>query len=447
LATSPGRTAFLPDKQAELDERWRELDRLRAQRRPIPGSGLIQPILGPNGLEFTPLFQSPGALSAPTEGDESRWENESRLQDEIQRLSNNPGWWDAGRDLRDEGAQSYDAYGADPTAKNFSAQAGRAVAGLLNGVAYGRVGQAGAVAQMGAQAYESTFGDTERRLRESGVNDPQVIAEEANRAGINAVASQTPWFAAFLIGGSAASQTAAKLSRYAPQFARPLIEGTAATAANALVNSAQNAYEGHGSLPDREQFLSDALWGYAYHGYGNTPVEGIPGASFLNPWNYELRPLSRQNLYGLPVPITGVPRYRGPEPYISFNKSHQGVASPRGLSPNGVPLQSHHGLQAAWANANLGKFGYSDQLAPTVTIETGQGFSHTGITNSQNARQLARETSNQGSWSSSIDEELQHIVDDFGAQGFRKPTIRKVLQQNYDMLDEIGVPYRRPKGY
>ncbi len=100
-------------------------------------------------------------------------------------------------------------------------------------------------------------------------------------------------------------------------------------------------------------------------------------------------------------------------PYILFNKTHTGARpTPRGRGPGGGRLQSHHGLQGEWADANLDAAGYKRGLAPTVTVETGSGFPHTTMSNGQNLRRDLRVGSGQGKWSSGIDAELQNTVNE-----------------------------------
>nr|MBI9051895.1 hypothetical protein [Anaerolineaceae bacterium] len=130
--------------------------------------------------------------------------------------------------------------------------------------------------------------------------------------------------------------------------------------------------------------------------------------------------------------------------FILFNKTHVGSApSPKGVGPNGSRLQSHHPLQQEWAINNLVEYGYDRNLAPTVTIETGTGYPHTNITNSQIQRRNLRVASGNGKWNSSLQDELQYIVDDFIEAGFSKSTIKKVLEQQYKMLKELAVPFER----
>ncbi|UZQ49372.1 hypothetical protein [Clostridium kluyveri] len=134
----------------------------------------------------------------------------------------------------------------------------------------------------------------------------------------------------------------------------------------------------------------------------------------------------------------------GQENYVLFNKTHEGSAPvPKGIGPNGGRLQSHHGLQQQWAKENLSEYGYNPDLAPTVTIETGKDMPHTSISNAQNARRNTRVVSGNGKWSSSLQDELQYIVDDFTNAGFSKNTINQVLEQQYKMLDKLGAPYER----
>lgn len=130
--------------------------------------------------------------------------------------------------------------------------------------------------------------------------------------------------------------------------------------------------------------------------------------------------------------------------YVLFNKTHKGSAPvPKGIGPNGGYLQSHHGLQQQWAKENLSKYGYDPDLAPTVTIETGKGMPHTSISTAQNARRNARVARGNGKWSSSLQDELGYLVDDFTNAGFSKNTINSVLEQQYKMLDKLKVPYER----
>lgn len=68
---------------------------------------------------------------------------------------------------------------------------------------------------------------------------------------------------------------------------------------------------------------------------------------------------------------------------------------------------------------------------------------HTSISTAQNARRNARVASGRGKWSSSLQDELQYIVDDFTNAGFSNDTINQVLEQQYKMLDRLGVPYER----
>lgn len=68
---------------------------------------------------------------------------------------------------------------------------------------------------------------------------------------------------------------------------------------------------------------------------------------------------------------------------------------------------------------------------------------HTNISTAQNSRRNARVASGNGKWSSSLQDELQYIVDDFTNAGFSNDTINQVLEQQYKMLDRLGVPYER----
>lgn len=100
-------------------------------------------------------------------------------------------------------------------------------------------------------------------------------------------------------------------------------------------------------------------------------------------------------------------------------------------------------MQQGWASQNLSKYGYDPGLAPTVTIESGKGMPHTIISTLQNARRDARVASGNGKWSSSLQDELSYIVSDFKTAGFSDSIINSVLEQQYRMLDKLGVPYER----
>ncbi len=133
-------------------------------------------------------------------------------------------------------------------------------------------------------------------------------------------------------------------------------------------------------------------------------------------------------------------------PYVVVNKTHKDSQPvPKGLGPNGGRLQSHHGLQQEWAANNIPR--YDPKLAPTITIETGKGFPHTTLTNLQKIRRDARVAAGLGKWSSSVNDELGFIVSDFRQAGFGDNVIKKVLEQNYKMLDTLGVKYMKPAGF
>ena len=132
------------------------------------------------------------------------------------------------------------------------------------------------------------------------------------------------------------------------------------------------------------------------------------------------------------------------EPYVRYDKSYSS-SGPKGKGPNGGRLQAHHGLQQEWAKENLAKYGYSAGKAPTVTIETGVGYPHTAISKAQNARRNARVAAGLPKWGTSLQEELQFIVEDFRNAGFGDDVISKVLDQQYGMLDKLKVPYTKIK--
>jgi hypothetical protein len=126
-----------------------------------------------------------------------------------------------------------------------------------------------------------------------------------------------------------------------------------------------------------------------------------------------------------------------------FNKTHSNSQPvPKGKGLNGGRMQSHHGLQQEWAIHNLSQYGYRPGKAPTITIETGTGLQHTIISNLQNARREARKTAGKGAWSSTLQEELGYIVSDLQTAGYSRNEILRTLNQQYRMLDKLGVPYQ-----
>lgn len=133
-----------------------------------------------------------------------------------------------------------------------------------------------------------------------------------------------------------------------------------------------------------------------------------------------------------------------PEHFVIFTKAHKdSMPKPKGTGPNGGRLQSHHGLQQQWAKENLKQYGYDANKAPTITIETGIGFPHTEISKRQNMRRNERVAQGKGKWDSSLQEELHYTVDDLKAAGFSRKTIESVLEQQYKMLDKLGVKCER----
>ena len=86
---------------------------------------------------------------------------------------------------------------------------------------------------------------------------------------------------------------------------------------------------------------------------------------------------------------------------------------------------------------------YSYKLAPTITIETGKELPHTFISNAQTAIRNERMASGVGKWSTTLQEELQFMVDDLTKAGILRNTTSQVLEQQYEMLDKLGVKFER----
>ncbi|MDR3638876.1 MAG: hypothetical protein P4L84_34035, partial [Isosphaeraceae bacterium] len=135
-------------------------------------------------------------------------------------------------------------------------------------------------------------------------------------------------------------------------------------------------------------------------------------------------------------------------PYFVFNKTHKASQpSPKGVSTNGNRLQSHHLLQDKWARVNLARYKYDPELAPTITLENGKGLPHTMISTLQKRRRRERLAKGQKPWSSTINEELGHIVSDLRAVGLKDTEVGEALDLTCRMLDKLGVKYTRPKEF
>ena len=74
-------------------------------------------------------------------------------------------------------------------------------------------------------------------------------------------------------------------------------------------------------------------------------------------------------------------------------------------------------------------------------------MAHTAISIRQNARRNARVAAGQARWGSSLQQELGYTARDFGEAGFGWHTTRRVMQQQYGMLDAMGVPYTQIPGF
>ena len=145
--------------------------------------------------------------------------------------------------------------------------------------------------------------------------------------------------------------------------------------------------------------------------------------------------------------LAAVPFFARPamaNPYIAFLRRHGDAPKPRPTGPNDFRTQSHHPLQRAWAEVNLKRHKYNYKEAPTVLLETRLNTPHTTITQLQDERAKLRVASGKGKWSSTINEELQFLVDDFKTVGFTDDVIARVLQAQYKMLRKLGVPFAPP---
>ncbi|MGP3781156.1 hypothetical protein ACTWKC_12100 [Bacillus sp. 4A_MP3] len=58
-------------------------------------------------------------------------------------------------------------------------------------------------------------------------------------------------------------------------------------------------------------------------------------------------------------------------------------------------------------------------------------------------RRNERVAQGKGKWESTLQEELNHTVEDLKAAGFSHKTIENVLEQQYKMLEKLGVKFER----
>jgi hypothetical protein len=197
LGTGPGRQSFFYQDQKRLDDLWKARDAMEALRQQALERARAQypaGLLGQLRYYFSP--ERAEALHPDLLAPE--------IDASIRRLSNNPGWWDAARNLRQEGQNSYELYGVDPDAQNFSAKAGRFVADLVQGIAYLPTGDIGIVSQSLGQAYGQEYERAEAELRAQGITDPVEIDARADARARQKARDDFP----MLLAGMAANRVA-----------------------------------------------------------------------------------------------------------------------------------------------------------------------------------------------------------------------------------------------
>lgn len=132
---------------------------------------------------------------------------------------------------------------------------------------------------------------------------------------------------------------------------------------------------------------------------------------------------------------------------IAFNYQHSKAfpESPRPLGSHGGKLQSHHFLQKA-VMKKIAPDNYNANLAPTITIETNAktkivdyDLPHTEI----NRRQMS--INKKTGYNQSLDEELEYATQNMREAGFSDEYVQQALNDNYAMLDKLGLDYTKIK--
>ncbi|MDQ1835216.1 RHS repeat-associated core domain-containing protein [Massilia scottii] len=106
------------------------------------------------------------------------------------------------------------------------------------------------------------------------------------------------------------------------------------------------------------------------------------------------------------------------------------AAHGRQPSPRPSDMESHHGIQDAWAKARIGKAGnYTSYGGPAILLDN---KSHDIVNNLQNARRDARVAAGQPKWGTSIREEFENSSKDLRAGGVSDKCRKRMLKKAYN---------------
>lgn len=196
------------------------------------------------------------------------------LQSTIERLTRNPGWEEAARNLRQEGKASFDIYGANPESQNPAAQVGRGIGSVVSAGPFMAAGLPAAVAQMTGTAYEGARQAKEDELRAKGVTDEDVIRSQAEGVAKGAAIKSAAAMSAYMLGGKFAGSLAARLAGpNASSVAKALFGFGGAEIANVGTGSVIRALEANpgdrleAAVPKIENLTADTLFA-VFHGLG-----------------------------------------------------------------------------------------------------------------------------------------------------------------------------------
>ncbi|WP_317162799.1 RHS repeat-associated core domain-containing protein [Tenacibaculum maritimum] len=101
----------------------------------------------------------------------------------------------------------------------------------------------------------------------------------------------------------------------------------------------------------------------------------------------------------------------------------------KNIKPDNL-VQSHHGIQDAWAKKNINN--YKRNSAPATLLPSSSGMSHAKISAAQRARRRA-----QGGWNTSLKEEFNISYKEMIDAGTPKAQAQKALKDSYKYFDSL----------
>lgn len=235
LRSPSKRQAFSSSDQAELDAVWKEAETL---------AGQIDPEESTTGESVL------------------RQERLAALRQRAAELSNSPTRFRAGQHLRDEAADAFRPFGANPDSENTLAKVGRGLGAVTSALPWLHMGLAPAAVQMATTAYQGTY--------QSALNNGHA-PDEAQAMATKAALQTIPATVAFMGAGKLAAGAAGRLAGEGASPMRQAIYGTGGAAAANVVSSAgirsAEAGELKAGIPNLETLTVDGLFAL-YHGVG-----------------------------------------------------------------------------------------------------------------------------------------------------------------------------------